>query len=224
MKFSSILFGSMSGSLNGVVASHNRFGPYLRQRSIPVNTNTSRQGTVRNNLSLLVGRWTTTLTALQRSGWQNYALNVPVGGQILTGQNMYIRCNASRLQGGFSVVDDAPAIFDSGDPDTALTLTATGSTDGLSIAFDDSLPWYNEAGGGVLIYVGLPVNATRNFFNGPWRFFSSIVGATPTPPTSPLTGTSPWAIDVGQLLNAYARVTRADGRLSPVFRFQDVVG
>ena len=37
----------LSGSLGGIVASHNRFGSYFRQRTVPVNPDTADQQMVR---------------------------------------------------------------------------------------------------------------------------------------------------------------------------------
>ena len=48
MLFKPTIVASLSGSLGGITASHNRFGAYLRERVIPVNPGTQPQVIVRN--------------------------------------------------------------------------------------------------------------------------------------------------------------------------------
>lgn len=69
MKYTpSALVSEFSGKQGSTVASHNRFGPYMRNRTIPVNTNTASQQNARNNLSSASKAWKA-LTAAQRAAW-----------------------------------------------------------------------------------------------------------------------------------------------------------
>jgi hypothetical protein len=223
MKFlPGIGFSQLSGSMGGVTASRNRYGPYVRIRSNPVNPNSPRQITFRTIVADLAARWNAALTAMQRTAWNEYAANVPIidglGRTIyLTGFNHFIRSNSIRLQAGLTYVDDAPAIFDLPSPDESFAIVATESDQKISVAFDNTEDYADEVGGALVVYTGAPQTASRNFFDGPWRYASLVAGAA-IPPTSPEEMDAPHEIQTGQKVFAYARVIRADGRVSNPFR------
>src|SRR3990172_1538376 len=102
MKYIPGIIAGGSGSVGGCVFSRNRFGSYIRNRSIPVNPGTIEQQAIRNALGLLSANWKV-LTDVQRDNWTNYALNTPYtdwqGAPItLTGLQMYCAINVPRLQ------------------------------------------------------------------------------------------------------------------------------
>lgn len=227
MKFLSNVVASGSGSFGGTTVSRNRYGMYMRSRVVPVNPGTEFQSAVRAVFAQLIDAWTTVLTDAQRSGWATYAANVPLIGslgnqQFVTGQNMYVRSNSARIQGGFARVDTAPGIFDLG---SVLSPSAApdASAGNTAVGFDNTDAWANEDGGGLLLYQGQPVNGSRTFYKGPWRFIGSIVGDDTTPPTSPSTKVSPFVLVAGQEVFYYCRGLRADGRLSSPVYFQGEV-
>lgn len=85
----------LSGSVGGVTAGHNRFGQYLRNRSIPTNPNTPAQSAARSNLTAANAAWAA-LSASQRAGWDTYAENSPWTNKFgetvyLTGHQQYVR-------------------------------------------------------------------------------------------------------------------------------------
>lgn len=65
-----------SGSIGATVHSHNRFGQYIRARSVPVNPNTARQVIARNAARSIMIAWQNTLTQDQRDAWNVYAANL----------------------------------------------------------------------------------------------------------------------------------------------------
>lgn len=76
MKYTpSALVSQFSGKQGSTVASHNRYGPYLRNRVIPVNPNTTIQQNARNDMSLASKAWAS-LTAAQRAAWNAAAQSV----------------------------------------------------------------------------------------------------------------------------------------------------
>ena len=98
------ILAQASGSAGGYTFSRNRSGPYLRNRSIPTNPGSEAQVIVRGHFASLSSAWAG-IADSQRTAWALYAANVSVtnrlGDQIfLTGQQMYIRCNAVRLRAG----------------------------------------------------------------------------------------------------------------------------
>ena len=207
-----------SGSLAGIVGSHNKGGMYLRQRSTPINPNTSFQQAIRNAVKLFTADWTDVLTSVQRDAWEVYAQNQPLTNTLGESRQIpplahYVRSNVSRDQAGLTRVDDAPVLF------TLPTFTdpsfaVTGSTGAVSVTFDDADDWANEDGGALLLYGSRPQSAGINFFNGPYRFLDVIEGDAITPPTSPFAATSPFLGTTGSKYFFFVRVSRADGRLS----------
>lgn len=213
----------MSGSIAGDTFARNRYGNYSRARTKPTNPNSAYQQIVRAAVALLVVRWSSTLTAAQRIAWGVYASNVVMLNRLgesmhLSGFNHYIRSNVPLVQNGLTPVDAAPTIFEIPDHDPTFAISASEATQQISVTFDNTLAWANEAGGYMVKYQGLPQNAQRNYFGGPWRLMDYIIGATPTPPTSPDAEDVVFAIAEGQHLWVYARILRADGRMSEPFR------
>lgn len=233
MKFLSQIMTMASGSVNGLTASHNRSGQYFRAKVVPVNPSTPFQLVIRNAFSDLSIIWSNTLTQAQRDGWDLYADNVPVTDKLgqsinLTGQNMYLRSNVPRLQFdsvvGFGVprVDTPPSIFSLAEVDPTAILVMTAPTAG-AITFDNTLGWANENDGFLFPYSGRPANPSIQFFGGPYRLMSPIAGDAITPPVSPGTNISLYTYVAGQQVFSYARISRADGRLSPIFKMQPVL-
>jgi len=219
----------LSGSVGGITYTRTRSGMVARARSVPVQPNSGNQLEVRSALTQLVTRWTETLTAAQRAAWDLYAANVPVinplGDSINnTGQNWYVACNVPRLQvaakisGLITVVDAAPTTFDRGDFTTPVPTWT--ETSGVSIAFTNGDAWANEDASLMLFYEGLPQNAARNFFKGPFRLVGIQVGNSSTPPTSPVVISAATLTSLGytvtELQNVWLKavVSREDGRLS----------
>ena len=211
-----------SGSSGGLVFSHNRYGPYIRARSIPVNPQSPRQDDIRTYLRNLAIQWNQTLTQPEREAWMAYANNVPWTNKFgdacaLTGQNMFIRTNSIRLMLGVAVLKAAPIIFELAEGPMTFACTASTATQLLSVVFGAGEDWAKEVGGFLGVWMGQPRNGARNFFNGPWRFCMSVAGLV-VPPTSPKTGAVAFPVALGNRVTCYASCMRADGRLSEVAR------
>ena len=228
MKFATgQLMGNCSGSIGGTTFSRNRFGAYVRNRSVPVNRNTALQIIVRNILKTLSQYWSSTLDAQMRGQWDVFAANTPIVDalgqtQYATGFNMFVKCNSVRQLAGLAIVDNAPAVFTLPPPAAGVVLTATEDDQNLSIAYTSTEDWAGEVGGALVIQAGEPQSATRNFFAGPYRYAGKVAGAS-TPPTSPIVLTSPYQIQAGQIVFLQVRVVRADGRVSSPFQIVGTV-
>lgn len=208
-----------SGSQGGIVWSRNRYGPYIRERANPVNPNTARQVVVRNYLGGLSTRWNSTVTEAQREAWRLYALNTPLPGAfgeqtVLAGKDMYIRGNANRLIAGLTEIDDGPTTFGLPYPVAGFAVTASESTQQISMAFETGVDFPGTDDSAAIVYLGAPQNPSRNYFGGPYRLAGSVEGDATTPPESPQTFTAPWPIAEGQRIWARSRFIDADGRLS----------
>lgn len=229
MLFKSGTITSASGSFGGITASHNSSGMYFRARSIPVNPSSIQQDAVRSAMTEAVNRWTEVLTPDEREAWNAYALNVlvtnPLGDQVLiSGQNWYVGSATPRLQANavlgesFAAPDTAPVIFDRGDFTTPTSQMNAAA--GLSITFENTDEWANEAGSAMLIFQARPTNPSRLFFKGPYRLIGAILGDDVTPPTSPvlinttILNNIGFPLVEGQATEAVVAVVRADGRYS----------
>jgi len=206
-----------SGGQGGIVYSHNAAGPYIRSRAIPTNPNTSRQVAVRNATRSLAIVWQTVLTQVQRDAWDVYAANVSWTNKLgeaitLTGLNHFLRSNALRVISGIARIDAAPAIFDIASADLGLSATASEATQDLTIDGDPAGLWIGEADAWQFYYMGLPQNASRKFFGGPYRLVSAVPGSGPPP--FPVVAAAPYPFAEGQRIWLRSRIARGDGRLS----------
>lgn len=206
-----------SGKQGGIVWSHNASGPYVRNRAIPVNPNTSRQIAVRVSVRNLGIRWSIVLTQAERDAWDVYAANVSwlnrLGQTItLTGLNHFVRSNTPRLISAIPVIDVAPVIFDLAAAEPELSATASEATQDLTIDGEAAGPWVGEAGAWQFYYMGLPQNPGRKFFGGPYRLLTATPGAGPPP--FPVVTAAAFPFAEGQRLWVRSRIARGDGRLS----------
>lgn len=217
----------MSGSIAGNTHARNRFGNYIRPRTKPVNPNSSFQVAVRSSLAFVVQMWNGALDATQRSGWNTYAAAIAMKNRLgesvyLTGFNHFLRSNAILKTLGLTVLDDPPTALSLPDKDPTFSIACTASDQKIAVTFDNTLDWAGEVGGHLVVYQGVPQLATRNFFGGPWRYTGKVDGAA-TPPTSGEELTAAFALVTGQKVTCYARIIRADGRLSEPFYASGVV-
>lgn len=210
----------MSGSMAGNTFARNRFGNYVRARTVPVNPNSERQTNMRAIISDLVEHWNDTLTADQRDAWNSYAAAIAWQNKLgetihLSGFNHFVRANSLRLlEGTLAIVADGPVTLTlpDVDPTVSFEIPADGN---LDLTYDDTHVWCDEDEAAMLIFAGQPQNATRNFFAGPWRYCASILGDSVAPPTSPEADiTLPYTYSTGHKGWIYLVIVRADGRVS----------
>lgn len=236
MKFTPSLAGSMSGSMGGCTASHNKGGPYFRRRAVPTDPLTSFQSVVRDSFGSLSQVWVNTLTAAQRLAWDAYAQQVSwtdVLGQTiqLSGINHYVRANSVRLQNNFfqasfgsfaatARIDAAPTINDLGSQfigDTPLLTIAAGPV--VTLTIDNNTP--GTAGTDVMfVYVSPPLNPSIRYYKGPLILAGSLAGNAAQVDielsdvgNTPYTTRYPLPV-AGQKVFVAVRMQKADGRLA----------
>lgn len=210
------------GSVGGVVFSKNSSGSYMKARTKPVNPNTARQVAVKAAMAFLTTRWSQTLTAVQRTAWNLYASSVAMPNKLgeaifNSGFNHYIRSNLIAKLVGYPLVDAGPVVFELPAQDPTFAVTASEATQVLTLAYDDTMIWATEDLAYMYFFQGKPQNAQRNFFGGPWRLIGSVAGIDPGGPVEPHAGTAVFAISELQRQWVYARIQRADGRISEPF-------
>jgi hypothetical protein len=218
---------AMSGSIAGNTFARNRFGNYVRSRTKPVNPRSTSQVLMRSIISYLAEAWRTILDDSKRTAWETYATAINTKNRLgevinLTGFNHFIRSNAVILQHGNVLIDDGPAELSLPAKDPTFAILAYADTQKIHITFDNTLPWATQPNGFMEFYMGRPQNATRNFFNGPWRNTGTRPGATPAP-TPPTLEDAIFTLVTGQKIWVYARISEDDGRLSEAMRADCIV-
>jgi hypothetical protein len=170
-----------SGSRSSTTASRNRYGQYYRNRSIPVNPNTSPQSANRVLFGAAASAWRG-LTAGQRDAWNGYAATIPhvdpLGQTIYwSGFQSFVECYMIKLGIGQTAPTSPPAEF------TFVPITITPTLDSgaqtLSIAFTpDPVPAAQ-----VLQFDGTDDYSAGVNFAGPseYRRLATVAAATVSP-------------------------------------------
>ena len=96
-----------SGKQGGIVWSRNRFGAYARNRAVPVNPDSAKQRTVRNQFSQNSKAWAA-LSSTYRDTWNTMAANLPrknrLGDTIfLTGAQQFQSSNQALASFGVNI-------------------------------------------------------------------------------------------------------------------------
>lgn len=160
----------LSGSVGGVVASRNAGGAYLRNRTVPVNPNSTQQQAVRAAFGTMSQYWGTTLTGAQRSGWDAYAVATPLVNRLgdsitVSGFDMFMKTNIFLEYVNAALIDDAP-----GTPGLSSLGTITlGVWDVSDSEFQFTST--NPSATSVLVAVGPAVGPGVTFFKGPFTFW-----------------------------------------------------
>lgn len=217
-----------SGSIGDVVHSRNPHGTYTRARTTPFNPATLRQGSVRLRFRLVSRFWSGALTRPERTSWAEYASRVALLDRIgerqhLSGQQMFVRCNASRTRPSMGIIRTAPTGSSLGVFMNPRYNSFVGP--GLvAFGIDSSEDWTAEDGAFMIGYVGAAPGPNRIFFKGPWRFMGAIAGNSVTPAT-PQVFVDPW-FTTPNVFGRWGRavLVRADGRAAnPLTRAFDTV-
>lgn len=217
-----------SGSVGGQTHSHNRFGPYIRARTVPVNPQSSRQNVIRSAVQSLAPQWSGVLSQPQRDAWELYAASITrsnkLGGQIkLTGYNMFMRSNTIRLQSADSVILAGPTVLTLPGSDPIFEVEVDETNQQLSISFDPDLAWNQIDDGQMYVFMSQPKNVGINFIGGPFRLAGALDGNTATPLTSPQIMSSPFPVAENHVVVCRARISEVDGRLSDLFQHKSSV-
>ena len=173
-----VLVPPQSGSKEGITASRNRFGQYIRTRAIPVNPASFAQGQVRARMAGNSAAYRL-LTSAQRAGWSDLGLMMTRSDSLgqsyaLQGNQAYASINNNNLAAGAAVVADAPAIAT---PVALATVTITLSAAAFSIAYTATpLPALTY----LMVFASPQRSAGRNF-EGDFRLIKvgAAAGASP---------------------------------------------
>lgn len=209
------LIAEIRGSVGGVTFARNRGGQYARNRSIPLNPQSTRQVAVRQSFGNLSNLWSTTLTAAQRTAWGVYAANVPLPNSLgedrtVSGINMYSRGNALLLDCGGTRVDAGPTEFTQG-PSFVPTITIDASADTLDVTDLGGYLPATDGEIGLLISQSLPQQPGVNFYKSPFRKISGTMEDANTgfPTDVPLA----YPVAPGQAVFIRTATVTVDGRV-----------
>lgn len=213
----------ISGSIGGTTFARNRFGSYARQRTNPVNPNTTRQSEVRALMANISQAWNQILTAAQRSAWDTYAAAVPWLNRIgetayLTGFNMFVRTNMAAMSSGVAMITNSPTVLSQAEVPTVNLGTLSSLSQTISATLDPDQPYAEEDGAYLLAYQSKGSHASRNFYGGIMRYFAKGDGSSAAPLDEVTFTDLAYTLVSGQKTFVEFRVLRADGRLSGVVR------
>jgi len=215
--------GQLSGSVGGVVASHNKGGAYLRNRSVPTNPRTNLQQSVRAAFASAALGWKA-LTSAERTGWEGYASATPVTNRLgesitLSGFNMYVRAAAFFIGANNAAVATPPAFPGLASLGDLFVVTSFSAANGITV---------DGVGAGVdgpfQIAIGPALSAGVSSFGGPFSsFLLSLSGESLSDIESVATAANVSPLRYGPPVQGQRRAVRvaaaaADGRLSEVFQ------
>lgn len=209
-----------SGSQASTTASRNRFGQYNRNRSIPVNPNSSAQAAVRARMSANAAAWRS-LTDAQRAGWSSLGAAMSRRDSLgqaytLTGFQAYCSVNNNLDLTGAATVSAAPAIVS---PSALLTATVTTTGGVLSIAFTPTpLPAATKA----LLFASPQRSAGRSFEND-LRYIMQTAAAGVSPINALAAYTAKFGAPVVGSKIFFSLITSSGGFTSGPLLFSTVV-
>lgn len=217
------------GSVGGTTFSRNRYGAYARARITPVNPKTPRQSVIRAIVAAVTIRWLGSLSQAQRDAWAVFASNVPAKNKLgevinLSGFNQFSKSNIVADNAGLTSINDAPIVFDLPGEDPGYSTEVDAGTGKITVVFTDNKPWVTLDEAGLIVQMGIPVNNSIGFFDGPWRHAGVILGDNVSPPTSPdSTIDVAFPVGDGQRVYTRAKIILPDGRVSDWFRSNSIV-
>lgn len=204
MLYRGLMIGTLSGSVDGVVASHNRGGAYLRERVVPVDPMTDQQQLCRDALADQAAAW----NALGEPGWSQWRAYAPhrlvvnrIGDRkSLSPRNAFLQWTVPHrqknliLDTGAAAPDPYPplnlTIPDLPQPPVfeitgARTFTISWMSSGWeALAADNGLT-------GIVIHLSRQQAPQTMWFRGPFRHVYWLESDEDTPPAPPFEVTLP---------------------------------
>jgi len=192
------IVSEIRNKIASTVFTKNKAGASIRNRVTPINRRSPAQTNRRQILASLSAQWRG-LSEAERNSWNNAGSSFPqtdnLGQTIfLTGEQLFIRCNANLLLTGNAQITSAPTPT-SFDVLSFTSLTATADDGVISLAFAPTVP----AGYEMVVRATAPVSPGKSFISSSaFRFVKSIAPAA----TSPQVLTSEYAAVLGSITNA----------------------
>jgi hypothetical protein len=205
----------IKGSLGSTTFQQTRAGLIARGRTVPVNPNSPQQAVIRAQMANNSGRWTNTLTALQRADWEAYAQETPLPnrfGDLVNkgGRQMYLRQNNARTYVGLAPIDDAP--LTPGVADTPIVIITGDTTNGIEA---QSVTPTLGASDFVIVRIGNAVNQSKNYYSAPFSLVTFLSSAA----VFPLLLKPPAQVAIGQRYFMAFRLFLGNGKVGDLVSF-----
>jgi len=202
-----------------MVFARNKSGPYIRNRTKPVNPKSVRQETARTIVSNLAAFWHTDLSVVNRGLWETYAAAVAMKNKLgetihLSGFNHFIRTNCTQLQLTEAIIEPAPFTLSlMGKDETTVCSEEDIAGQTFTFTFDDT-GWGPGADlkYWLAFYQGQPQLISRQTYHGPFRFMSAAGTVAGGAGTQQLP--AEYSFAEGQKVWFRARMISQSGRMS----------
>jgi len=175
------LAGAISGALGNDVFSHNRYGPYVRNRVVPTKVVNEYTLGARGILIDASQAWGA-LTDAQMLAWRTWADSNPITNrlgdkQILTPHAAFVQCNARILVGAGTKIDVPPA---EGAPPALLTMVTTFD---IGLAGTEVAYTVTPLGAGHCLYVQAAVlsNPGQRYYRNKLKLVDVTAAAAASP-------------------------------------------
>lgn len=175
------IVSEIRNKIAATVFTKNAAGAAIRNRVTPINRRSNSQTNRRQRLASLASSWRG-LTESERAGWNAASANFPVQDNLgqtiyLTGEQLYVRCNANLLLIGQAQITAAP------NPTSFEVLTPGVFTaeddDTITLAFT---PTPVPAGFNLVIRATPPVSAGKSFVSqSAFKYVQTIAAAGASP-------------------------------------------
>lgn len=180
----SALVSDVRNKLNGSVLSKNRYGNYIRNKTTPVNPQTTAQQNARAQLAANSQAWAG-LTEAQRNGWKALAQELPFtdifgDAKTLASNALYNKLNGNLVKIGEVAVADAPVKV-SVPAIESLSITPTPTAGVLSALTMTFAPTPVPADYAIAVYATPGISPGRNFVKNQFRFLTVVDEAGTSP-------------------------------------------
>jgi hypothetical protein len=175
------LAGTISGSVGNTTFSRNRYGAYIRTRSIPTKRVTPYTTEIRGRLAQLAQAWQG-LAAAQQAAWVAWADEHPIinrigDSQVLQGSDAYIQLNM-RLDALGATHIAVPPIASPPAALEGLACSGSAAADSLDITWTSGAISAQEQ---LAIWVAMVSSAGRNYYKNLLKLvhYSAVSAASP---------------------------------------------
>lgn len=207
--FKSTILAQASGSVNGIVFSHNAGGTYMRNRSIPSNPGTDRQDQVRTAMASISNAWKYVLTPAQRVLWRNFGALTKVRNRLgdeisLSGIAAFNRVNLFRISTlGTTLLDEPPAVtITDAAPSFTSLIANEGVAPDVTVDIVIALAGGTPADYSLACYISGAISPGVSFYRGP---YPELQLKSPAAATNTISTSLPNTTGAGQ--NIAARLT-----------------
>jgi hypothetical protein len=219
------LVGQVSGSVGAGTFSHNRFGPYIRLRTIPVQPDSGLQLAQRDFFANMSSAWSG-IGATNQLSWRGWAQNNPIvdslgDKRVLSGHMAYVSLNARLKQIALPTFNTPPTKAAPTGLNT-FSITASVASQLVTLAFTPSPLW----SGGVFWIRGCKVPyASINYVKNRLRFVEAAAPGGATPYDCAAVATRLGALTLNEIIVLWvARLDSTTGLISPPLEARCGVG